>query len=76
MGENWPDEKRGVGSKVTGSSAPVQRESLACWGGCKEEGGWCGRTEGMAGQPESVEEGPCKISLSKSLGKSLNGRVT
>lgn len=32
MGENWLDEKRGVGRKVTGSSAPVQGESLACWG--------------------------------------------
>lgn len=32
MGENWPDEKTGVGRKVTGSSAPVQGESFACWG--------------------------------------------
>lgn len=50
--------------------------SFGAWGGCKEEGGWCGRTEGMAGELESADEGPCKISLPKSLGKSLSAGVT
>lgn len=91
MGENWLDEKQGVGRKVTGTR-PLCRGrawhvgvSFGAWGGCKEEGGrrmvwtdggWCGRTEGMAGGPESADEGPCTIPLSKSLGKILSGGVT
>lgn len=46
-------------------------------GGAKkrEEREWCRRMEGMDGEPQSADKGPCKIPLFKSPGKILRGRI-
>lgn len=36
---------------------------------------WCRRMEGMDGEPQSADKGPCKIPLFKSPGKILSGRI-
>ena len=70
------------GHKQLGPCAGGELGMLGCHLGLgvgakkREDGGWCGWTEGMAGGPESVDEGPCTIPLSKSLGKILSGGVT
>ena len=87
MGRSWPGE--GDGEESHRQLCPVRGKSLAFWGiiwatefgawerGAKkrEEREWCRRMEGMAGEPQSADKGPCKIPLSKSPGKTLSGGI-